>query len=171
MSFFYNAFVCTFATMSSVEHYSNAILPFSTCSRTKWCYTSMCFVRACWVRFFINDIAPWLSHRITIAFFSFIYPNSFMSFVIHMASLVACVLAMYSALVVDKTIVGCRLLLQEMPPPPIMNTNHVVDLLSSRSPTQFTSQYSTKSWGGNPPKRNLNSKVLCKYQKMRLTTV
>jgi carbon starvation protein CstA len=79
------------------------------------------------VGFFVNDIAPWLSHRITIAFFSFMYPNSFMSFVIHMASLV---LAMYSASVVDKAIVGCRLLLQEMAPPPIMNTNHVVDLLS-----------------------------------------
>jgi hypothetical protein len=119
------------------------------------------------VGFFVNDIAPWLSHRITIAFFSFMYPNSFMSFVIHMVSLVACVLAMYSALVVDKTIVGYRLLLQEMAPPPIMNTNLVVDLLSSRSPTQFVSQYPTKSWGGNPLKRNLNCKVPCKYRKMR----
>jgi hypothetical protein len=39
------------------------------------------------------------------------YPNSFMSFVIHMVSLVPCVLAMYSASVVNKTIMGCRLLL------------------------------------------------------------
>jgi len=90
----------------------------------------MCFVQACCVGFFVNDIAPWLSHQITIAFFSFMYPNSFMSFVIHMASLVACVLAMYSAFVVDKAIVGCRLLLHEVAPPPIMNTNPVVDLLS-----------------------------------------
>jgi hypothetical protein len=51
-----------------------------------------------------------------------------------MASLVDWVLAMYSASVVDKVIVGCHLLLQEMAPPPIMNTNPVVDLLSSRSP-------------------------------------
>jgi hypothetical protein len=94
----------------------------------------MFFIRTCCVGFFVNDIAPWLSHRITIAFFYFMYPNSFMSFVIHIASLVACVLAMYSALVVDRAIVGCRLLLQEIAPPPIMNTNHVVDLLSSRSP-------------------------------------
>ncbi len=125
----------------------------------------MCFMRACCVGFFVNDIAPWLSHRITIAFFSFMYLNSFMSFVIHIASLVACVLAMYSASVVDKEIVGCHLLFQEMVPPPIMNTNLVVDLLSSRSPAQSASQYPTKSWGGNPPKCNFNYKVLCKYRK------
>jgi hypothetical protein len=58
------------------------------------------------------------------------YANSFMSFVIHMVSLVACVLAMYLASVVDKAIVGCRLLFHEVAPPPIMNTNLVVDLLS-----------------------------------------
>ncbi len=127
----------------------------------------MCFVRASCVRFFVNDIAPWLSHRITIAFFFFMYLNSFMSFVIHMASLVACLLAMYLALVVDRMIVGCRLLLQEMAPPPIMNTNHVADILSSRSPAQFASQYLTKPWGANPPKCNWNCKVPCKYRKMR----
>jgi hypothetical protein len=99
------------------------------------------------------------------------YPNSFMSFVIHIVSLVACVLAMYSALVINKTIVGCHLLFQEMAPPPIMNTNPVVDLLSSRSPAQSVSQYLTKSWGGNPLKRNLNCKVPCKYQKMRLIAI
>jgi hypothetical protein len=86
------------------------------------------------------------------------YANSFMSFVIHTVSLVACILAMYSTLVIDKMIMGCHLLLQEMAPPPIMNINLVVDLLSSRSPAQSTSQYPTKSWGGNPPKRNLNYK-------------
>jgi hypothetical protein len=68
-------------------------------------------------------------------------------------------------------IVGYRLLLQEMAPPPIMNINIVVDLLFSRLLTQSTSQYSTKSWGGNPPKCNLNSKVPCKYQKMHLTVI
>jgi hypothetical protein len=78
---------------------------------------------------------------------------------------------MYSALVIDKTIVGCRLLFQEMVPPPIMNTNLVVDLLSSRSLAQSTSQYPTKSWGVNLLKRNLNWKVPCKYQKMCLTTI
>ncbi len=131
----------------------------------------MCFVQACCVGFFINDIAPWLSHRITIPFFSFMYPNSFMSFVIHMASLVACVLAMYSASVVDKAIVGGRLLLHEVAPPPIMNINPVVDFLSSRSPAQSASQYPTTSWGDNPPKRNLNCNVPCKYQKMRFTAI
>jgi hypothetical protein len=115
------------------------------------------------VGFFVNDIAPWLSHRITVAFFFFMYINSFMSFVIHMASLVACVFAMYLTSIVDKTIVGYHLLLQEMAPPPIMNTNPVVDLLSSRSPAQSTSQYLTKSWGDNLPKHNLNSKVPYKY--------
>jgi hypothetical protein len=94
-----------------------------------------------------------------------------MIFVIHMASLVACILAMYLALVIDKAIVGCHLLLQEMVPPPIMNTNLVVDLLFSRSLAQSTSQYPTKSWGGNPPKHNLNCKVPCKYWEMHLITI
>ncbi len=88
-----------------------------------------------------------------------------------MASFVACVLTMYSASVVDRTIVGCRLLFQEMAPPPIMNTNLVVDFLSSRSPAQSTSQYPTKPRGANPPKRNLNCKVPCKYRKMCLTPI
>jgi hypothetical protein len=94
-----------------------------------------------------------------------------MNFVIHMASLVACVLAMYSAFVVERAIVGCHLLLQEMVPPPIMNMNPMVDLLSSRSPAQSASQYPTKPWGANPLKRNLNYKVPCKYRKMCLTVI
>ncbi len=121
--------------------------------------------------FLVNDIAPLLSHQITIAFFSFMYPNSFMIFAIHMASLIAYVLAMYSASVVDRAIMGCHLLLQKMAPPPIMNTNPMVDLLLSRSPTQSASQYPTKPWGANPRKHNLNSKVPCKYRKMRLTAI
>ncbi len=111
-----------------------------------------------------------LGWHITISF-SFIYPNSFMNFVIHMASLVAYVLAMYSTSVVDKAIMDCCLLLQKIVPFQIMNTNHVVDFLSSRPPTQFESQYLTKSWGDNPLKHNLNSKMPCKYQKMRVATL
>jgi hypothetical protein len=94
-----------------------------------------------------------------------------MNFVIHMASLVAYVLAMYSTSVVGKAIVGCRSLVQEMAPPPIMNTNPMVDLLSSRSLAQSASQYPTKSWGDNPLKRNLNYKVPCKYRKMFLIAI
>jgi hypothetical protein len=52
-----------------------------------------------------------------------------------------------------------------------MNTNLMVDLLSSTSLAQSASQYPTKSWGGNHPKRNLNFKVFYKYQKMRLITI
>ncbi len=88
-----------------------------------------------------------------------------------MVSLVACVLAMYLASIVDRVIVGYHLLLQEMAPPTIMNINLMVDLLSSRSFAQLASQYPTKPWGANAPKRNLSCKVLCKYQKMRLTTI
>jgi hypothetical protein len=65
------------------------------------------------VGFFVSDIAPWLSHQIIIAFFSFMYLKSFMNFVIHIASLVDYVLAMYLALVIGKTIMGYRFLLQE----------------------------------------------------------
>ncbi len=123
------------------------------------------------MRFSINDITPLLSHPITITFFSFIYPNSFINFVIHMVSLVAHVLAMYLTSVINKAIMGCHLLLQEMAPPPIMNINLVVDFLFSRSSAKFASRYPTKSWGGNPPNHNLNYKVPCKYQKMHLAAI
>ncbi len=92
----------------------------------------------------------------------FMYLNSFTNFVIHMVYLVPCILTMYLASIVNKTIMGCCLELQEMAPPPIMNTNPMVDLLSSRSLAQFRSQYLTMSWGGNPPNHNLNCKVPCK---------
>ncbi len=131
-----NALVRTSATMCFVGDYSNQTSPFSTHSQTKWCYTSMCFVHAWQVRFLVNDITPWLSYRITITFFSSMYPKSIINFVIHMASFVACVFAMYSASMVGNAIVGCHLSLQEMVPLPIMKTNLVVDLLSSRSPPQ-----------------------------------
>ncbi len=80
-----------------------------------------------------------------------------MNFVTHMAYLVVCVLAMYLALIINKMIVGCCLLLQEMALPPIMNTNFI---LSSRSLAQSTSQYSTIAWGGNLLNCNLIYKVL-----------
>ncbi len=51
---FGNVLVSTFAAMSSVEQYLKVISPFSTHSRTKWCCTSMCFVWACCMRFFVN---------------------------------------------------------------------------------------------------------------------
>jgi len=106
-----NALVRTSATMCSIGQYSNRTSPFSTRFQTKWCSTSMCFVRAWWVGFLVNDIAPWLSHQITIIFFSSMYPKSIINFVIHMAFFVACVFAMYSASMVDNAIVGCRMLL------------------------------------------------------------
>jgi len=63
---FGNALVSTSTTMSSIEQYLNVTLPFSIHFLTKWCCTSMCFVRTCWLGLFINDIAPWLSHQITL---------------------------------------------------------------------------------------------------------
>jgi hypothetical protein len=60
--YFDNALVSTSTTMSSIEQYLNMSLPFSTHFWTKWCSTSRWFVRTCWVGFFVNDIAPWLSH-------------------------------------------------------------------------------------------------------------
>ncbi len=166
-----NALVRTSATMCSVGQYSNQTSPFSTRSQTKWCCTLMCFVRAWWVGFLVNDIAPWLSHRITIIFFSSMYPKSIINFVIHMASFVTCVFAMYSASVVDNAIVGCRLLLQEMAPPPIMKTNPVVDLLSSRSPPQSASQYPRTSLDGVALNCNFICNIPCKYRKIHLTAI
>ncbi len=131
----------------------------------------MCFVRAWWVGFLVNDIALWLSHQITIAFFSSMYFKSMTNFIIHMASFVACMFAMYSASVVDNAIIGCRLLLQEMAPPLIMKTNPVVDLLFSRSPPQSASQYLSTSLDGVALNRNLICKLPCKYRKIRLTAI
>jgi len=166
-----NALVRTSITMCFVGQYSNRTSPFLTYFRTKWCCTSKCFVHAWWVGFLVNDIAPWLSHRITIIFFSSMYPKSIINFVIHTASFLACVFAMYSASVVDNVIVGCRLLLQEMAPSPIMKTNPVVDLLSSRSPPQSASQYPSTSLDGVVPNCNFIYNVSCKYRKIRLTAI
>ncbi len=99
------------------------------------------------------------------------YPKSIINFVIHMASFVACVFAMYSASVVDNVIVRYRLLLQEMAPPPNMKTNHVVDLLSSRSPPQSASQYPSTSLDAVASNCNFICNVPCKYQKIRLMAI
>ncbi len=165
------ALVRTSATMCPVGQYSNQTSPFSTCSWAKWCCTSMCLVHAWWVGFLVNDIAPWLSHRITITFFSSMHPKSIINLVIHMASFVAWVLAMYSASVVDNAIVGCRLLLQKMAPLPMMKTNLVVDLLFSRLPPQSTSQYPSTSLDGVAPNCNFICNIPCKYWKICLTTI
>jgi hypothetical protein len=97
--------------------------------------------------------------------------KSIINLVIHIASFVAWVFAMYSASVVDNAIVGCRLLLQEMAPPPIMKTNHVVDLLSSRSPLQSASQYPSISLDSVALNCNFIYNVPCKYQKICLTAI
>ncbi len=52
-----------------------------------------------------------------------------------------------------------------------MNTNLVVDLLSSRSQAQSALQYSTKPWGVNPSKHNLNCKIPYKYWKICLIAI
>ncbi len=88
-----------------------------------------------------------------------------------MASFVACMFTMYSASVVDNAIVGCRLLLQEMAPPPIMKTNPMVDLLSSRSTPQSASQYPSISLDGVAPNSNFICNVPCKYRKIHLTAM
>ncbi len=99
------------------------------------------------------------------------YLKSIINFVIHMASFVACMFAMYFASVADNAIVGSHLLLQEMAPPLIMQTNLVVDLLSSRSPPQSASQYPSTSLDGVAPNCNFICNVLCKYQKIRFTAI
>ncbi len=74
------------------------------------------------------------------------YPKSIINFVIHMASFVACVFAMYSASVVDNAIIGCHLLFQEMAPPPIMKTNLVVDLQDHHPPICITISKNFLGW-------------------------
>jgi hypothetical protein len=49
------------------------------------------------------------------------YPKSTMNLAIHIATFIACVLAMYLAFVVDNAIVNYHLLFQEINPPPTMN--------------------------------------------------
>jgi hypothetical protein len=56
-----------------------------------------------------------------------------------------------------------------MAPPPIMKTNLVVDLLSSRSPPQSTSQYPSTSLDGVAPNCNFTSKLV--GGKMSHTTI
>ncbi len=77
----------------------------------------------------------------------------------------------YSASMVDNAIIGCHLLLQEIAPLPIMKTNRVVDLLSSRSSPQFASQYPSTSLDGVAPNCNFICNVPCKCRKIRLMAI
>jgi len=53
----------------------------------------------------------------------------------------------------------------------VSKTNPMVDLLSSRSLAQSTSQYLIISWGGSLSNHNLNCKVHYKFQKMCFTII
>jgi hypothetical protein len=138
-SSFDNALVSTSAPMSSMKQYLKVTFAILNSFSNKVMLHINVLCSSMFGGILCQWYCTWLSHQITITFY-FIYPNSDRNFVIHMVSLVACVLAMYLASVVDKDI---------MASPPIMNTNLVFDLLSSRALVQSASQYSTKSWGNN----------------------
>ena len=99
------ALVMMLANCSFVEQCTNSTSPDSTFSRTKWCCISMCFVCAWCIGFFANSIHPLLSSKITVAPLCRCSSsdNNWWS---QMASLVACVAAIYSASVDESATVG-----------------------------------------------------------------
>ncbi len=164
-----NAFVNTSATISWVGQYLKPISPLSNFSRMKWCCMSMCFVWKWWVGFFASAMHPWLSHMMAVAP-TCTSPTSAINFLNHMASLVHWLVAMYSASVVDKTIVGCLLQFHEMAPTPTKNTYPVVERRSFASPPQSASQYPLKLTS-LVQRHNFKSKVPFKYRMMRFTAI
>ncbi|KAG0599654.1 hypothetical protein M758_12G169300 [Ceratodon purpureus] len=99
----------------------------------------MCFVREWCVGFFANAMHPWLSHMMVVAS-TWTHPTSPKSLRSQMTSLVLWLVAMYSASVVDKAIVGCLLQFHEMAPSPTKKTYPVVERRSFASPAQSASQ-------------------------------
>ncbi len=156
--------------MCSVGQYSNRTSPFSTHSQTKWCCTSICYVRAWWVDFW--SMISHLDYRIESPslFFLPCILNPW-SILLSIWFFLWLVFVMYSTSVVDNAIVDCCLLLQEMAPPPIMKTNPVVDLLPSTSPPQSASQYPNISLNGVALNYNFIYNVPYKYLKIHLTTI
>jgi hypothetical protein len=63
------------------------------------------------------------------------------------------------------------IIFQGIIPPPIIDINHEVDFLSSRSPSQSASQYLTSYLDYSVPNHNLNCTIPCKYLKMHSTTI
>src|SRR5579859_2431609 len=88
---------------------------------------------------------------------------------IQMDSFTACVMAMYSDSVDDNATVGCFFDVQEIVPPPSVNTYPPTDFLSV-PPPQFASVYPSNTNPSLPSKRMPRFVVSQRYLKMRLTS-
>jgi len=103
-----------------------------TQSCTKWCVTSMCFVRLKLVGLYIIVIAPWLSQCISTGWSS--PPSSRTNRHSQRASLAAMPAATYSASVVEAATVTWILLPHEKSAPPQRKACPVLDHRVSISP-------------------------------------
>ena len=124
-----SALVSTSASWWVVDISFNTTSPDSTRSRTKWCWMSMCFVRAWCIGFLANPIHPWLSSWMMVTPF-WGCPMSASKQQSQMASFVACVAAMYFTSIEDRATVTCHLDDQLTGHPLTRNVYPVVDLRS-----------------------------------------
>ena len=116
--------VSTFVKMldrfSAVGMYVTKIFPSSTASQMKWYRRSICLVWEWYLLSFASAITPWLSQLIFIAS-TFAPQISSTKLRSHSTSFTTCVCAMYSASVLDNTMICCFFELQDIAPDPKWN--------------------------------------------------
>ena len=125
----------------SVGTYLTTIFLFSTASQTKWYHILMCLVQVWNLLSFDNMIAPWLSQlSVTRLLNPWI---SWTNVCKYIASFAAWVWVMYSASVLNNTMIYCFFELQVMAPMPIWNKYPKIKCLCG-CPTQSASQYPSR---------------------------
>ena len=112
--------VKTSARFSLVWIFCKSTLLSSTTSRTKWYCTLICFVLEWKTGFLAISKALWLSQNTRV--FYCLWPSSSNTICIQIASLQACVAAMYSASVVDRGTTACSFETQLTVAPASVNT-------------------------------------------------
>jgi len=129
------------AIMSGLGQYSRITSSACTSSRTKWYCRPICFVRAWYFGFWANTRGPWLFPKSTaICWIWLRAPTFFKSTGSYRISLVACVMAIYSASVVERAIELWFLLAQETALPFSRKIKPPTDIISWHDP-QSASEY------------------------------
>lgn len=100
-----------FARLSAVDTFFTITVPLATSLHIKWYRMSICFIILWYIAFLVNLIALWLSQKMTDAL-SYFTPSFVNKCFNQRASFASFIAAIYSASMVDKTIVSCKIALQ-----------------------------------------------------------
>lgn len=130
-----SAFFSKSACISAVGTYCKLKFPANICSRIQWYWTSMCFDRAWKTGFSAKAMALSLLFRVGKAVGRLRHKYSKIVHS-HARSFPASTVALYSASVEDRLIVGCFLDIQLTAPPFSVNAYPVVERLVTGSPAQ-----------------------------------